>query len=334
VWVRYDALAADQQTSPRSGHRYIESLANQGLVAIVEKDRGRARVYVWDPREVSPGGRDRTSDSDRPLLVNLADDEPGPSVPPQVEPPIGADDESAETPIGDNADSPGGRDRTFAREKTGSGPVPRPADPPIQSAFPPIRPAPIGENADAAPLPSESKLKSSPSPSVLPSEPSKVKARRESAKTPVPSRTSAETPNRETQALAALERSQRRTAGYADDPLHAGHALGARGAELAVRLPGQTDRLHATEALLAKIRAGVNDPALRTAPALRVARAVVEGAFPERELDEILLRLRRLRTSGALRGPAWQYFVGTARKMFLRRGLAWPAGLKGCEATR
>jgi hypothetical protein len=102
-----------------------------------------------------------------------------------------------------------------------------------------------------------------------------------------------------------------------------GALLVERAAAAVARRPGSRETETAIEDLAARIRQAVADPQLRSAPVLRVARAVVLGELDQDELRSILGLIDTKRRDGTLE-RAWWYFVGAARAAFKRAGLEWP----------
>ncbi len=326
VWVSYQELADELGTSARSGRRYIRRLATQGLIAIVESPRGRARVFVWEPREVARSGRDRTADQQRPLLERCNAAPPSETAPagpaalnPSADVRIGqhtVDDridqhEPANPPIGPNqpADPP-------IRHRKAADVVVQPADPPIanlelkRSAALNLTPRSLRTSEPTEPF----ELADGPHP------PNRID---QPADPPIAQTDSAQPPI----SLADLQRLERdgrqRTAAEAGNEQQiAGSIYSAM--RQAVEPPGQRECIDSIGKILRRIDRAVADPRLRDTPKLRVARAIVDGRLPAAELDTILVCLNRKRDAGELVGPPWGYFVGAARRAFANHGLDWP----------
>lgn len=280
VWISYRELGEHLGTSERAGRRYIDTLTARRLAALIERAPGRAKLYLWDPREVV-GGLDRKAlDDNRPLIG--ATERNAQAAPAMLEPP-------ADPP----ADPPSARALTF------------------------------GESASASPLP------------LAPLEPLETLGPKGAAPQPPadprPQPPAAASDARQLEALAHLVDQAQRNARTLDDrpraaaatPPPIGRQLEARAAQLAAA-PTLAETEAAVESLVAEIRARVADKRLKITPALRVARAVVDGDLPRKELAGILQWVETRRRDGTLTLPPWCAFVGCARQAFARHSLNWP----------
>lgn len=246
IATSYAAVAVAQGTTERSGRRAVATLADRGLVRVIDRQAATVRILIWDPLEVILG-RDRTAEP-RPLL-DVIERQPSPAPAAEPEPP---------------------------RIRGGSA-----ADPP----------APTFDSKSIYNLQT-----------FEPLEPLKVG-------TP-PTRSAADPP---------------RQAGPAGPLANASAAALGRALDRA-DTPGRAEaiRAAAVRRLVAEICRRVADPALRDAPARRVAEAVAAGQLPAKELEGILTALEKARRGQTLKGAPWWYFVGAAQKAFGRHALTWP----------
>lgn len=93
VRTSFAAIAVAQGTTERSGRRAVTTLADRGLVRVVDRDRATIAILVWDPLEVIVG-HDRAADA-RPLLDSL-----------ETEPQAAAEPPATQTGTGNAADPP------------------------------------------------------------------------------------------------------------------------------------------------------------------------------------------------------------------------------------
>jgi hypothetical protein len=156
------------------------------------------------------------------------------------------------------------------------------------------------QHPDSPPsVPSVKKIYTSPSPSV-PSEPSVLRPF-------VPSEPWEESP--------------------VDEPLEA-HG-GPPPKSIAAVMPRGVDELvgrlrNDVEAYVAEIFDWVSDEKLRKTPALRVARALVDGTFPHDEYEDARRWFVSQAKAGTLKRARYEVFVGLFKKKFRERGLEWP----------
>ncbi len=96
-------------------------------------------------------------------------------------------------------------------------------------------------------------------------------------------------------------------------------------ARIAGRVPTADEQAGRVEQWIVLIRERVDDDGLRAAPCVRIATAICEGRFPDRELYRLLSALDERRRGGRLQGQgaAWKYFVGASQKRFIELGIPW-----------
>lgn len=320
VWVSYCEIGALQGVSERSGRRRIDTLAEHGLIRIVERLPGRVHVDVCEPREVC---RDRTAEPERPLLEAIDSESLEES---QACVPIPADAASSRAPGGATSMAPGGAADVSQQPPAdvAQHPPRTPRDPSEStdlyqpSPLDPLEPLVLKHQG----LPSRSA--GSGSADVAQQPPKSLGRAADMSQQPPPAL------DRELAALLELERQARHRVGarHADHEQPVGSRAEVYQALLArvCALPGSVELAAARERIVERIRRRVADPKLRDKPMLRFAAAIVDGLIPERELDSLLACLDTARRDHTLAGEPWQYFVGTARKIFLRHGHAelWP----------